>query len=324
MKHPFTKSAAKTAKPAKIIKPAKIKKPKKSISFAQSVFLLLFASIGLFGVSGWYWYQNVLTDPQRIISDMLDKSLQTSSVYKTVTQKGDGNDVNQSVYVSFTPQTLAQSITNLKEDANGAKTSVTTETIGTKNADYVQYSALSISGRNADQNFDSVLNTWGKRESSAESQQPVSFLNDALFAVVPFGNLDTGQRNVLKDEINKVNLYKTEKTKTDFNYGRPFVNYDVNIAPKALVQVLAKYVELTGVGDASELKPELYEDAPDIQVKLQVDMLSRHVRTIEFAGTGRLETYAGYNAKNKVELPTKTISIDELQSRVSKIEEQIK
>lgn len=282
---------------------------------------MLFASIGLFGASGWYWYQNVLTNPERILSGMLDKSLQTTSVSRNVTQVGEGNNVNQSVYLSFTPDIKAQTITKLSEKTATATTTVTTETIGTPDADYVRYSAVDISGGDAKQNFDSVLNTWGANKATATGQAP-AFLNDALFVIVPFGNLNSSQRVALKNEIRDVNLYKFQDSKIDFNNGRPYIDYNIGLTPKALVQVLAKYVEMTGVGNADELVPERYEGAPEIQVQLRVDLLSRHVRTIQFEGTGRLETYTGYNTKREVTLPTETITIDELQSRLTKIEQQ--
>lgn len=317
MKNPFTRSGAK-------IKNTNTQKSGTKLSFGQSIFLMVAAGIGLLGVSGWYWYQSVFTDPQRIISDMLDKSMQTSSVYRTVTQVGDDNRVNQLVYLQFTPDTTAQSITKLEEQgSDGAVTSVTTETIGTANADFVRYSAVNISGKNAGQNFESVLNTWGKRENDPETGQQVSFLNDALFVVVPFGNLNSQQRSELKQEIRDVKLYEKSQFTTDFSNGRPTASYDVSLEPRALVQVLAKYVKLTGAGAIAELNPEQYEGAPPIQVKLEIDMLSRHINSIAFSGSGRLETYKGYNAKREVSLPAQSISVNELQERLNKVEAQL-
>ncbi len=317
MKNSISRSGAK-------IKSVNTQKTGAKLSFGQSIFLLVVASVGLLGGSGWYWYQSVFTDPQRILSDMLDKSMQTSSVYRTVSQASDDSRVNQSVYLAFTPVTAAQSSTKLEERSNdGAITSVTTETIGTASTDFVRYSAVNISGKNADQNFESVLNTWGKRETDLETGQQVSFLNDALFVVVPFGNLNSQQRADLKQEIRNVKLYDNSQVQTDFKNGRPTTSYDINLEPSALVRVLAKYVKLTGAGAMSELNPEQYEGAPPIQVKIEVDMLSRHINSIAFSGSGRLETYKGYNAKREITLPAQTISVDELQERLTKVEEQL-
>lgn len=281
----------------------------------------MLTGIGLFGASGWYWYQNVLTDQDRILSGMLDKSLQTSSVYRSVNQQSEQNKVEQSVFVGFSPETLSQTLTNLQEASASGASSVKTETIGTKNADFVSYSSIDVSGPGGKaQNFDGVLNKWGKRESTPESRQPVSFLNDALFVVVPFGNLNTDQRKQLKDEIKKVNLYETTKTETRFVNGRPVITYLIDVSPGSLVQVLAKYVELTGTGSSDQLNPALYEGAAKIPIELHVDLLSRHIRQIGFTGSGRTETYGAYNTTHKVTLPTETIAIDELQKRLSAIE----
>lgn len=320
MKHPFTKFGNRKKQSNT---PAAVKTGK-GLSFGQSIFLLVVAGLALLAVSGRYWYQNVFTDPDRVMSDVLDKSLQTTSVYRTVEQKGTQNQVGQSLYLAFSPDVAARSVTRLQESGANGNSSVVTETIGTKNTDYVRYDSIDISSRNTPkQSFDNIVNVWGKRQQSPDSQQPVSFLNDALFVAVPFGNLDKDQRRVIKDEISKVNLYKTSKTETQYINSRPTMTYTVDISPKALVQVLAKYVLVTGVGNAGELDPEQYEGAPATQITIQVDLLSRHVNKIEFGESGRTETYGGYNIEQFVKLPAETIEIDELQNRLSEIEKKM-
>lgn len=218
---------------------------------------------------------------------------------------------------------MSRSVTNLQESSSAGTTSVVTETIGTEKADYVRYNAIDVPQTNANSSsFESVLNKWGKREGDPTSGQPLSFLNDALFVVVPFGNLNTEQRQKLKIEIHNVGLYKTSKTETEFINGRPVISYLINVDPQALVQVLAKYVELTGIGSSDQLNPALYEGAAKIQVNLQVDVLSRHVKEVSFVGADRAETYGGYNAIKTVPLPTDTISIEDLQKRLTEVEKQ--
>lgn len=321
MKHPFTKFS--NRKKTKTSSAVKAEKPqqRKQLSYGQSIFLLVFAGIGLLGVSGWYWYQNILTNPDRILSDVLDKSLQTTSVSRIVYQENDQSSVEQSLYVSFTPETYSRSVTSLEESSSAGKSEVVTETIGRKNTDFVRYDSIEVSTRGGgQQNFDNIVNVWGIRHNDPESGQAVSFLNDALFVAVPFGNLNASQRAELKGEIRDVNLYETLNTQTEFINGRPVVTYTLNISPQDLVQVLAKYVEITGVGTATDLDPALYEGAPATQVELQVDMLSRHVKEINFPGSGRTESYGAYNGVRHLSLPTDTISVEELQKRLTEIE----
>jgi hypothetical protein len=293
---------------------------KQTLISAKTLIPLLIFSIILLAGSAFYWYKYVLTDPQRILNGMVDKSLQTTSVNRTVTQAQARNSVVQSVHLGFSPSLLAQSITNLEESNQSGKTKVTTETIGTKDADFVRYTAIDITGKNSI-DTKNVLNVWGSRKSEG-SGEPASFLNDALFVAVPFGNLNPSQRKQVKDEIDKTKLYNIQEAKVQFVNGRPVADYTLNLEPKALVQVLAKYVELTGVGSDTELNPDAYEGAGKVPVKLQVDVLSRHLVSSEFGGSGRSEKYTSYNASRDVKVPTESIDIKELQKRLTVIEQQ--
>jgi hypothetical protein len=294
---------------------------KKPSRLALGLVALALAGAALFGASGYYWYKNVLMDPDRILDGMLDKSLQTTSVYRTVGQSGGQNTVNQATYVAFTPETMAQSFTTLREINDLGRTTVTTETLGNDQTDYVRYNSIKIESTTK-RNFDNVVNVWGKREANAETGQATSFLNDALFVIVPFGNLNPEQRKIMTDEINKVGLYDAESTKTSIKSGRPIITYDIKLDPQALVTVLAKYVEVTGIGKSANLDPASYEGATKLDVELEVDVLSRHVKAIRFANSGRTESYTSYNVVRQIQKPTETIDVNELQSRLQTLESQ--
>lgn len=281
--------------------------------------MLILAALLLFAASGYYWYKNVLTDPSRTISDMLEKSLQTTSTVRTEQEMSGINSSERTVYMEFTPESFVQVITQLEEINEQAKTSVEVETIGTRDADYVRYNDVEVTGGRASGNFESILGQWAKRESNPQTGQAVSFLNDALFTAVPFGNLDSEQRREVINEIKRVNLYKYRDAKTVWQGGRPVIEYTLEVEPKALVQVLATYVKVTGAGSSAALDPAAYENAQQVRLRMSVDALSRHVKTIQFQNTERVENYAGYNMRRKVELPSKTIGIDELQSRLQSV-----
>lgn len=302
-----------------------IRKPNpKNMSFNSKPFiaLLLLASLLLFGASGYYWYNSVLMNPDRIINGMLDKSLQTSSVYRTLDLEQDRSTVKQNDYVAFSPAPLAKSVTSLSETSEVGKTTVVTERIGTKSADYVRYTDIDVKGNNQPNDFSSVVGTWGKREADPQNGLSPTFLNELLdlFIVVPFGNLTNEQRTVLKNEISKVGLYKIENRQIDYINGRPVLSLKMNMKPQSLIQVIAKQAELTKKDSAGQLDPDAYADAPDIRVAMQIDVLSRHVRMIELAELNRRETYHGYNSPSQTQFPDKTISIDELQTRLQAVE----
>ncbi len=298
-------------------------KQKFSFSFKQSAFLVVFASVLALGATGYYYYQNVFTDPARILSDAVDKSLQTTSVTRTVTQTGTQNSVSQKLYVSYGPAVVSQSVTDLQESSSVGKTAVKTESIGTKDTDYVRYQDISVTGQdNVERKYNNVVGTWGKRQSDEQTGQSVSFLDDALFVIVPFGNLNPEQRAVMRAEINKSGVYDITSTKQEFNNARPVMTYRISVNPQKLVQVLSKYVEVTGVGSNQQLDPRMYEGASDVQIDMEIDMLSKHITKVNFADSGRVETYTAYNAERSVPLPKDTVSIEELQNRLSEVEQQ--
>jgi hypothetical protein len=318
MKRLFTRKPKTTAPAQAKLAVRKIKAP----GFKTTMSLLVAAATALFALSGYYWYNNVLTDPDRLMSRVLDQSLQTTSVARTVEQESAQSKVKQDIYLSFTPETVSQSLTKLDEGRANGTTSVTTETIGTAESDFVRYTDISVPNNNG-QSFSNVLNVWGIRKGDPQSGQQASFLNDALFVVVPFGNLNSEQRNALKQKIRELNLYERRSAQLEYVNGRPLMSYGFNIDPQKLVTVLAEYVKLTGAGDGSSLNPALYEGASKIPVNMEVDVLSRRIKTIEFVGSDRKETYSAYSLVRNVQAPTQTIPVDELQSRLQTIEQQV-
>lgn len=279
------------------------------------MFTILAASL-----VAYYWYVRVLTNPDRILTGMVDKSLRTSAIDRTISQEQGDTSLNQTTRVSFTPQLLSRSDAILTERTSLGKTTIRTESIGTKDTDYVRYTNVEIENPNNQRNFKDVLGLWGKRQTDLEKGQQASFFDTAMFMAVPFGNLNDSQRKAVQDEISRVNLYQYKQAKLDFDDGRPTMRYTLALNPQSLVQVLAKYAEVTGVGNKTELDPAQYEGALPISIKLDVDVLSRHIKVIDFGSTGRTETYHTYSGQAQTQIPTQTIGVDELQQRLTKIE----
>lgn len=284
--------------------------------------MLVLSTVFLFGVSGYYWHQNIFSNPDRVLNDMLDKSLQTSNIQRQVNQSQGDSSLDQAVFVAFAPQLLTESKSELSEVTTLGRTIVKTENIGNENTDFVRYTSIEVAGDRSGRDFSKVTGVWGKRESQPQTGQPASFLRDSLFTAVPFGNLNNSQRNELKEEIKRVNLYQYKEAKKERVNGRPVITYQVDLDPQALVTVLAKYAEITGIGASAELNPALYEGAQKVPLNITVDLLSRHVSTIEFRGSGRLESYGAYNSVRDVTTPKDTIDVNELQNRLQELEQR--
>lgn len=305
-----------------VFKKPSLKKPVLGVKHLLAATAVL--AIGLFGFSGWYWYSNVLADPNRLLNDMVEKSIQTSSIERVISQDSQQSNVKQVLYTSFKPSLISESRSELKQVARvGEGSTVVTETIGTPSQDFIRYTKIDVPKSEKQQDFSGVLDAWGKREKNLQDEQDdtqVTFLNEALFSIVPFGDLNDVQRKALLAQVRETHPYTYDRAERKFQAGRPVMIYDMSLNTANLVGMLAKYVELTGVGDGSQLSPDQYKDAPPLRVQFTIDILSRHLTQINFQSTGRIEDYTAYGLRRTVQSPSQTIKLEELQERLQKLQ----
>lgn len=303
----------------------KIKKPTKAgikstiVSTKFLVSLLVILALGSFGYSGYSWYNNTFIDKEDIFYGMLDKSLNTTSVLRTIEQDGDGKTEKQSVYLSFSPgfalhtQSRLEQITQDRE-----RSSVSTETYGTKESDFVRYTEINVpksEGDNTD--YTKVLNTWAKRTNNDPSANNQSqFLDEAAFTFVPFGNFSDAKRAELVGKLREKKVYQLSGSKITYENGRPVYTGLASINPRGFVEVMRDYTAATGVGNLDQLDPSQYEDKNSFTIQVKIDVISRHLTLIQFPNGERTENYDAYGLTKKLDIPSQYISTEELQSRL--------
>ncbi len=293
------------------------KKPKYNTK-RLTVDLIVLACVILLGISGWLWWSKIFMNPDRALKAAIDNSLQTKSVTKRVKQSGGGNsEIDQTTFVSFYPPKAAtQTRTVLSQGFGSTTTSVTTETIGTNDADYVRYVASdntnNLPGGDA---LTKLFGVWAKRTANPATGDQVTFINESLYGVIPFGNLDAAQSSKLRSLIAEKGVYRYTSVERRIENKRPVFVYDMSIKSSDLVSVIKEYFQITGIGDPSQLNPEDYAAAGNLSIKLTVDILSRQITQIEYP-TGRVETYSGQDLYRPVDIPKDTIPVDELQKRL--------
>jgi len=296
---------------------------KKRVSKQTAILTIaLTVAVAAFVVSGAFWWSRIFMNPDKVFQSMLANNLSSRSVSRNVVQNDPSNGVDQSTYVSFSaPEVVSQSRTVLSQkNRDRSTTTVTTETIGTKNTDLVRYvSAEGAEGLSIAGNIQGILGVWASRQPDTGKGESATFLNEAVFSVVPFGNLTQSQRSQLIDYINQQDVYQYNPVavKKSFKNGRYIYTYNVQLSPKAFVGLLAKYVEVTGIGDSSQLDPSAYESAGPINLKMDIDILSRQLIEIDYGSNGRSETYPSRNLYRDIKIPTETIPFDELQKRLT-------
>ncbi len=288
----------------------------------KKVSIIIFGVILAAGliVAGWLAWSKIIIDPDRVLADTLNNSLRTPSVTREVVQDQGTSGVNQVSYITFRPpEPNANTKTVIYQTtANNTTASVETETIGTNNSDYVRYTGIKeAGGTDGTGGLGDLIGTWAQRNSGGDSVAGagLTFFNEGLFSIIPFGNLDKASRDTLLGLIKGKNLYSYTSAERKFENNRLVYAYNFNLNPADLVEVLRYYMQLSGNGDLNQLDPAEYESAPPIQIRVTVDVLSRQVSSIEYP-QGRIENYSGYGLYRPVELPTQTIPIEELQQRV--------
>ncbi len=307
----------------KIKKTLSIKKPSLSfprLSYKATVSVLLLIAVLLLTFSVWGWWKYVFVNPDRLMSDMLDTSLQVSNTSKVTSQNSTQGSATQAVRLGFNPGVYSHTLTQMTQaNQSGGKSVVVTETIGTQNADFVRYRAIEL-GANV-KGIDKILNVWASQNADKEKGVEPTFLNQAGLTVVPFGNLGTEDRATLTNMFDSKDVYHIEGSTLEWSGLRPRMVYNISIKPADLISVLREYSKMTGTGDPSQLNPDDYKNARKLEAQMVVDPWSRQLVSISYPDSGRVENYTGYGIRDNLgtKLPGNTITMQELQSRTQSI-----
>lgn len=291
------------------------------VKINKKISIVIFSIVLAAGLilAGWLAWSKVIIDPNRVLADALNNSLRTPSVTREVIQDQGTSGVEQVSYISFRyPNPNANTKTVIYQTiSNNTTASVETETIGTNDFDYVRYTGIKeAGGEDGTGGLGDLIGIWARRGGS-ENNVPggdLTFFNEGLFSIIPFGNLDKQSRDTLLGLMGEKNLYEYTSAERKFDNKRLVYVYNFNINPADLVEILRHYMELTGNGDPTQLDPAEYEGAPPIQIQVTVDVLSRQVTNIKYP-QGRTESYGGYGLYRPVNIPLETISIEDLQQR---------
>lgn len=285
----------------------------------HAVIAVMALAVIMLGVSGWAWWTKIVINPERILSDAIANSLQTTSVTRQVVQDDGAQKVDQTTYLSFYPETItAETSTQLSQKGRQRQeTTITTDTIGTKDVDFVRYSAVDgAENLPGAENFEKLIGIWAKKEADTAKGEQATFLNESLFSVIPVGNLDPADRQELLKLINQKGLYSYKAAERRIDNYRPVYAYTLSVKPVDLIEVLGKYAQLTGAVDPQQFDPAPYANAPAVTLEVTVDIASRKITRISYGNTNRVENFSGYNLYRPVKLPEETITIDELQQRL--------
>ena len=294
------------------------RKPLQSLYIAGALLLVLGA---------WLWWAKVSTNPQRVFWETLGQSLSTSAVTIQATQTNGAASLRQSVQYALGPQSMSHTVTVLKQ--NG--TTVVDELVGTPGADYTRYLNVQTdqktkSGRPL--NIQGIIGQWAKGDPKANKPQLLSqsILGTGLpigGVAVPIGNLSSANRAKLIQEIKEDVVYQVNyaTVKKQRVAGRAQYVYDVTVQPVSYAALMQHFAQMVGLHDLDGLDPASFKGQPALKMQLTVDVRACHVATAVVSTANAKQTYTSYDVPVAIAVPKQTISVQELQSRLSRLQQ---
>lgn len=291
----------------------------------RTIPIILSLAFVVFVVGAWAWWHSVRSNPKRVFEAMLVNSLKIRGVTDHVQQSSDNQHLNQIVELMSSPANTVHAQTTLSQDGDNAA-SVITETIGTPFTDFVRYTDISTSQKDASGkslDFSKVKGIWGKTSSVEGSDQTTGQLyNQMVLSVVPLTNLPAAQRKDLIHKIKTQDVYSPDYTnvKRDIKNGRPEYTYTVTVKPQPYISMLKLLGRDVGLTQLENVDPASYSNAAPLEFKLTVDVWTRQLTSIAYSSGDRSEKLSSFGLERFVKAPTDSISIDELQTRIQSLQ----
>lgn len=259
--------------------------------------------------------------PRHVFLTMLDNNLATESITRHTVQRANGQVVDQYIQLQFGRTNASRSLVTVKQPEEGGESVVKSETIGTPQNDFSRYVSIKTTQKNSQgQPIDTskVTGVWGKTDDSKDGERAnTQYFQQGALGIVPFANLTSEQRQKLVNLMRDKKVYDVDfsKVKSVKEKGKSAFVYNVNISPKSYMIMIKQFTKYLGLSDMG-LDPSQYENSPPLKTEFTVDKLSRNLIKIHYTDSSQDETFSSYGLEQPISLPTKTISITELQKRV--------
>ncbi|HSW66070.1 MAG TPA: hypothetical protein VLI54_02945 [Bacillota bacterium] len=286
--------------------------------YAAGVLLLL--------VAGWFWWAKVTTDPKYAFNAMLRQSLSTNGVTLQATQDNNGTTAAQTMQYWLGGQSMSHSVTSLSQTG----TRVVDEMIGTPEADYTRYKAITTDQKSQSGkplNLSKVVGVWAKNKGSGSG----GLLSQAILGtslplggiVVPMGDLTPSQRDELLTAIAKNKVYQAsyKNVQRKTVHGRLQYTYNVTVKPMEYVRLLKNFAKDVGLHDLDQVAAESYNGQPDLKLRFTVDVHANHLVKVALAEGTYSQSYTSYDQPVTVNIPKKTVTSAQLQTLLQQMQQ---
>lgn len=235
----------------------------------------------------------------------------------------DGVDVNSSVQIAaldLASKTNLRLTTTLKQ----AGSQVTTDSIETKAAEYVRYTQFQTAQKNAagqSLDFQDILNVWTKQavQPSAVNRQYDKTAYGGC--IVPLADITDSQKNGFMSELRKAQVFQTNFAASTYKswFNGPTRSYQVTIQPVPYLTFIKKLASSMGSHIYDDVVTADYTSRQPEQLTFVIQANTHRLLSITNNSTKRTMTFSAYGVRPDTTPPTKTISVDELQQRLTAI-----
>ncbi len=296
--------------------------------FQSPASLIVFAAIVILGASGIVWTYYSQNNANRVFWGAVENNLKTTAFTRSIKEDDGSQTTNQAIQTVTSPQQISSSKTEISYGTGPSSVTISTSNIGTPNTDFVQYSSIktdqkSVTGEPLD--FSKVIGVWGKSDPAQDGKTRGNQYNESVLSVVPFGNLNPAARKALIKQMKDTHTY-TYSVVSVKHHGllrRPTYVFSIQINASAYVGVLKSYARVAGLTQLEKVDISQISSTEPIQVLVTVDGWSHQIRQVVYgdAESGRSEQISAYNiVKKQPAIPTQTVSVDELQTRLQSIQ----
>ncbi|MGF7228679.1 MAG: hypothetical protein ACQR33_01720 [Candidatus Saccharibacteria bacterium] len=287
----------------------------------ETYFILYGFGALLLVVAAALWWTKVSVNPQRVFWNTVSNSMSTAGVTLHINENNTGTSDQQAIQYSLGTTNLVHSLRTVTQ----GKTVVKTESVGTATKSFTRYTEVATDQKTV--NLKSVLGVWADPTSNGTTAQllPQVALGLALplgAVPMPIGYISADQRASIIHDMQLRSLYQVDftKVKKQTQDGRLLYTYDVQMQPELYLDTFKIFAQDAGLNDLKNIDTSQYSGTTNVKVSLTIDARAQQLVKVVSTDQGYQESYDGYGVSTQVAVPTRAISLTDLQTRLSGIQ----
>lgn len=283
--------------------------------------------------TGVFWYKFVFTNSRNVFWGAVNNSLSINGYTAELDQTQGNQTLHQLVQLDATNQLKSRYFTRISQSSGQTSMSVSTETLGTQEANYTRYVSIDTGqteSTDAPADYSQVTNLWAKAENKEGNEAEGGGSRLTVQAIlgpnlgsylIPFGNISAEQRTDIVAEMKQNNLYKfsEDNVKKEFKNGRMVYTYEIEILPVAYMRAMQQVTSAMGLKEFDNLDPNDYASYQPLKGTVSIDVLSRQVTQTNGEG-GYNQRYTSYGLPITQPVPQNTVTESELQQRIIEVQ----